>query len=223
MSNPWFRLYAEFASDHKIQMMPESYQRRYVMLLCLRCSNGNVTLQDEEIAFQLRISNDEWSQTKASFLVKNLIDEDNSIPAWDKRQFVSDSSAERVRRFREKKKHSETVTVTPPDTEADTDTDTEQKKEQRRGTRLNPDSAFTQEWIDFCKANRPDLDPAQVFAKFSDYWTAKPGKQGIKLDWFATWRNWVREERGGQMAKPRQPHTREDFAKIDYGTGIQDI
>ena len=50
-----------------------------------------------------------------------------------------------------------------------------------------------------------------------------PDKQGTKLDWFATWRNWVREERGGQMAKPRQPHTREDFAKIDYGTGIQDI
>ena len=74
MANPWFRLYAEFASDHKIQMMSEAFQRRFVMLLCLRCSNGDVTLQDEEVAFQLRISNDDWLETKASFVAKNLID-----------------------------------------------------------------------------------------------------------------------------------------------------
>lgn len=29
-------------------------------------------------------------------------------------------------------------------------------------------------------------------AKFRDYWLAKPGAGGVKLDWPATWRNWVR-------------------------------
>ena len=29
-------------------------------------------------------------------------------------------------------------------------------------------------------------------ATFRDYWKAKPGKDGTKLDWDATWRNWVR-------------------------------
>lgn len=210
MSNPWFRLYAEFASDHKIQMMPESFQRRYIMLLCLRCSNGDVTLHDEEVAFQLRISNEEWSETKAVFLAKNLIDQANGIPAWNKRQFVSDSSAERVRRFREKKKQSGNVTVTSPDT----DTDTEQiqsrteKRKVKRGTRLSPDAEMSDEWRGFCKTERPDLDPQKVFAKFVDYWAAKPGEKGTKLDWTATWRNWVREERsqrpgfnGGHMNK----------------------
>ena len=28
--------------------------------------------------------------------------------------------------------------------------------------------------------------------KFRDYWLAKAGKDGAKLDWSATWRNWVR-------------------------------
>jgi hypothetical protein len=28
--------------------------------------------------------------------------------------------------------------------------------------------------------------------RFRDYWTAKAGSGGVKLDWQATWRNWVR-------------------------------
>lgn len=30
--------------------------------------------------------------------------------------------------------------------------------------------------------------------KFIDYWRGRPGKDGTKLDWPATWRNWVRGE-----------------------------
>jgi hypothetical protein len=95
MANPWFRLYAEFATDPKVQMMSEALQRRYIMLLCLRCSNGNVTLQDEEIAFQLRISNDEWAATKQAMQEKCLITADCKPSAWDRRQFSSDSSDNR--------------------------------------------------------------------------------------------------------------------------------
>lgn len=32
-------------------------------------------------------------------------------------------------------------------------------------------------------------------AAFVDYWHAKPGKDGRKADWAATWRNWVRNSR----------------------------
>lgn len=28
--------------------------------------------------------------------------------------------------------------------------------------------------------------------KFRDYWAAQPGQKGVKTDWPATWRNWVR-------------------------------
>ena len=119
MANQWFRLYSEFATDPKVQMMSEANQRRFVMLLCLRCSNEHVTLHDEEVAFQLRISNEEWSATKAVFVAKNMINEDNTPTSWDKRQFASDSSAERVARHREKKKQACNVTVTPPEAEAE--------------------------------------------------------------------------------------------------------
>ncbi len=123
MANQWFRMYGEFATDPKVQMLSEANQRRYVMLLCMRCSNGDVTLHETEIAFQLRISNEEWATTKALFLSKGLIDDDCHPIAWDRRQFVSDSSRARVAAHRAKKKQECNVTVTPPDTDTDTDTE----------------------------------------------------------------------------------------------------
>ena len=54
------------------------------------------------------------------------------------------------------------------------------------------------EWF---RENCPHVDGKTEHAKFCDYWRAKPGKDGRKLDWVATWRNWMRtaEER----SKPR--------------------
>jgi hypothetical protein len=114
MANQWFRLYSEFSHDPKVQMLSEVNQRRLIMLFCIRC-NGNVTLQDEQVAFQLRISMDEWLTSKATFIDKNFINNDNEVLNWDKRQFVSDSSAERVAKHRERMKQYSNVTVTPPE------------------------------------------------------------------------------------------------------------
>ena len=94
MANTWFRVYSEFATDPKVQMLSEADQRRYIMLLCLRCSNGDVTLHDDEIAFQLRISNEEWVRTKGVLVAKELIGEDNKPTKWDKRQYVADSTGQ---------------------------------------------------------------------------------------------------------------------------------
>lgn len=107
MSNPWFRLYVEFANDPKIQMMSEAMQRRYVMLLCLRCSNSLVTLHETEVAFALRVSEADLAETKALFIAKGFIDSEWNLPNWEKRQFASDSSTARVAAFRSRKKEAE--------------------------------------------------------------------------------------------------------------------
>jgi hypothetical protein len=129
MANAWFRLYSEFSTDPKVQMLSETDQRRLVMIFCLRC-NDNVTLQDEEVTFLLRISNDEWASTKALFIAKGFINESNELLNWDKRQFVSDTSKNRVAAYRERKKQSSNNDVTLQkqksnaiDTDTDTDTD----------------------------------------------------------------------------------------------------
>jgi uncharacterized protein YdaU (DUF1376 family) len=64
-----------------------------------------------------------------------------------------------------------------------------------RATRLPTTLTPPAEWLDFVQTERPDLNAELTYAKFCDYWSAKPGKAGTKLNWLATWRNWVREEK----------------------------
>jgi hypothetical protein len=137
MANPWFRMYSEFATDPKVQSMSEAMQRRLMMLFCLRCSDVTVTLCDEELAFALRISDEELAQTKALFLRKGFIDESWDINNWDKRQYSSDSSAARTAAYRERKKQERKDGVTSQSRhgdalDTDTDTDTEHKKTKQK-------------------------------------------------------------------------------------------
>lgn len=67
-----------------------------------------------------------------------------------------------------------------------------QVKENKRGSRLSQDFLLPKEWCDFLVEQRPELNAQQTFDKFKDYWIAQAGQKGVKLDWFATWRNWVR-------------------------------
>jgi len=81
------------------------------------------------------------------------------------------------------------------------------KVESTRGSRLSPDFCLTEDWKDFCQQDRPDLNPSKVFESFKDYWIAKAGQQGVKLDWFATWRNWVRSQNQAHVNKADQVFT----------------
>ena len=196
MANPWFRLYSEFAHDPKVQMLSEAMQRRYVMLLCLRCSEVLETLHETEIAFQLRLSTDELDETKQLFISKNFIDKHWNLLNWDKRQFVSDSSTMRVAKHRSKKKQVSNADETlqkRPSNAIDTDTESDTKKvNNKRGSRLAQDWFLSKSMGDWATQERPDLDVRQVAEQFKDYWVAQAGQKGVKLDWDATWRNWVR-------------------------------
>lgn len=194
----WFRMYAEFASDPKVQMLSECYQRRYLMILCLRCSNGDVTLQDTEVAFQLRIDVTEWEKTKAVFVEKDMIDEHNQPTAWDKRQFASDSSAERVAKHRAGKKDQCNVTVTPPEKEKEKEKETKKEVKAVRATALCPpdvDAGVWDDWKQLRKSKRATVSETVVeqarkeatkanmsLNSFLKEWCLR-GSQGLKAEW----------------------------------------
>jgi hypothetical protein len=100
---------------------------------------------------------------------------------------------------------AECLQVAIPERETETETEKRQKK-QSRGTRLPADWVASEDQIAFCKTERPDLNPKAVADRFRDFWIAQPGTKGVKLDWDATWRNWVRAEKAGggtkAVAKP---------------------
>jgi len=66
------------------------------------------------------------------------------------------------------------------------------KDKKTLGKRLANDFDMPDSWGEFCEKERSDLIPIKVFEQFKDYWVAQAGQKGVKLDWDATWRNWVR-------------------------------
>jgi hypothetical protein len=88
-------------------------------------------------------------------------------------------------------------------------------------TRLPADWTPDYADIEFCKTNRPDLVPIEVAARFRDYWIAQPGAKGRKVDWPATWRNWVRNEKQQARASPRQAQQTNTQRLLDRITGTQ--
>lgn len=84
-------------------------------------------------------------------------------------------------------------------------------KEGARGVRLSSDWALPVDWKAFAQSTRhwSDADIETEAEHFRDYWHAQPGQKGVKLDWFATWRNWCRNSRRPNGTP--SPTIREDF------------
>lgn len=58
---------------------------------------------------------------------------------------------------------------------------------------MSADWELPAEWRDWAKSEGVS-DPCRVADKFRDYWLSVAGAKGRKVDWQATWRNWVRNE-----------------------------
>lgn len=94
----------------------------------------------------------------------------------------------------------------------------------KRGTRLSLES-LPDAWRNFCQAERPDLDPERTWAIFQDHWRGKARQAGVKLDWLATWRNWVRREGKGNGINRRPDGgggkaTKDERAKAAIAKGL---
>ena len=124
----WFRLYSEVVNDPKVQRLPCEDFRAWINLLCLCAENDGHLPSNEDISFALRIDLNGVVTLIERLSNGGLIDRLNGGPngwhyaphGWSKRQYKSDTSTERVKRFR---KRSATVSETPPEAETDTETD----------------------------------------------------------------------------------------------------
>lgn len=193
----WFRMYGEFVSDPKVQLLAFEDQRHFVALLCLKC-NGTLdsdapsqAFRDRMIAKALGLSPDAALEAKRRLIEVGVVTDDWQPVKWSERQFESDSSTSRVRKFRVKR--SGNVSVTPQNR-----TDTEQTRAEKgadapaRATRLPDDFELTTERRAVAEAERLPAD--RTFVDFCDYWRAASGQKARKCDWDATWRNWCRRQ-----------------------------
>lgn len=113
----WFRMYAETLHDPKVQNLPSDMFKFWVNILCIACTNDGRLPSVKDLAFALRLPELSTGEALIYLLKANLLHEGKNqhglwyyVHSWEKRQYKSDSSTERVKRFRN-------VAVTPPDTE----------------------------------------------------------------------------------------------------------
>jgi hypothetical protein len=194
----WFRFYNEFAFDPKIQTMSETLQRRFTMLLCLQSNDDLQKLTPNEIAFALRITTEDLLETKKVFIKKGFIDEEFTILNWDKRQYISDNSTQRVRKHRQKQdetlqKRSETVTVTPPE-------QIQNRTEQIRSDKKRFSPPAVEEIKKYCIERKNNINPET----FIDHYTSNGwmvGKNKMK-DWKASVRTWEKKTPSTEYKDP---------------------
>lgn len=82
---------------------------------------------------------------------------------------------------------------------------------ESRGTRLPLDMTFPAEWEAWA-TEEGYADPRTEWKIFRDYWVneKKNDPKGIKADWFATWRNWIRRELKGSPRNGNRTATTRD-------------
>ena len=120
------------------------------------------------------------------------------------------------------KAHQTPVTSNQSPAKAKAKAKADARSAEKRGTRLPTDWEPDADLLAWAKSERPDVLLAVELAKFRDYWIAKPGQQGVKLDWPATFRNWIRSAREGPPRAPAsKPAIAQNFRDKTY-TGTPD-
>ncbi len=125
MSKPWIRLYTDLPEHSKIQRLQDHHFKFLINCWCLTGDNDDSLPPAQDLAWRLRID-PAICQAYLDYLESiGLMDKagDSYIPHnWEDRQFISDDSKERVRKYRERnvkrsKAVTRAVTVTAQDTE----------------------------------------------------------------------------------------------------------
>ncbi|MFI2577722.1 hypothetical protein ACH5AJ_36615 [Streptomyces rochei] len=78
----------------------------------------------------------------------------------------------------------------------------EQESPRKRGTRLPDDFAVTDEMKTWFTTTCPGVNGPRETEKFRNYWSAKSGKDATKVDWPATWRNWMLRAADDRRGRP---------------------
>lgn len=82
---------------------------------------------------------------------------------------------------KEIREERETLSASPPPI----------KTETKRGFRIPDPFPLTSEMIEWAAGRRPGVDATLETEKFCNYWRAASGRNATKLDWRATWQNWI--------------------------------
>jgi hypothetical protein len=115
----WFRMYSDVINDPKVLRLSDAMFRAWVTLLAIAAKNEGVLPPADDISLMLRLKPSKVAEWITILVKAELIDRSETGFAphnWSTRQYKSDVSTERVKRFREAKRNvSSAVTETAPE------------------------------------------------------------------------------------------------------------
>lgn len=131
--NTWFRFYNSVVHDPKVQRLQGETFKAWVNMLCIASDNEGMLPSVPDLAFSLRLTEQETSELIDQLFSLGLLDavEIEGGPMaytphnWGERQFKSDgmdpTAPDRMKRYRAKQRNDRNATVTVTPTRADTE------------------------------------------------------------------------------------------------------
>ncbi|MDE2472323.1 MAG: hypothetical protein KGL35_27225, partial [Bradyrhizobium sp.] len=127
----WWRAYDEAIDDPKLIGLTDAQFRFWFNILCVCSAFGGGLPDIRTVSIKLRMQPRRVIRLLNDLVSAGLLDESNGLISphnWQIRQYKSDVSTERVKRFRKRVGNvSRNVSETPPETETETETETEKK------------------------------------------------------------------------------------------------
>lgn len=147
---------------------------------------------------------DKWQPTREHVEGKRKADADRAAAYRARRAAKSGESHEGVTRD-ESVSHAVVRAPRPDPTRPVKEETDVSSGSNKRGTRIPGGWAPSELLLEWGRAKAPSVDLLAETEKFGDFWRAKPGQGGVKTDWDATWRNWMRTEHGRRVDRGWKP------------------
>lgn len=186
--------------SRKLGLTPEEVPLLVALLLEFTQTDGNWITQkrlSKEFAYVQRTSKKQ---------------SDNAKARWDKEKPTSQRNAEW---------HASGNAPSPSPSPTVRKEEPTVLPKEKRGSRLDADFVPDQSCTDLAtKLGFTRMQAQEALENFTDYWKGAAGAKGVKLDWQATFRNWLRNDRNRKgpingKGPPHKPGSMADgFAKV---------
>lgn len=197
-SPPWIKLHKSLLDDFEYQRLPIASKALAPMLWLLASENidGSFDGDPERIAFRLR-----WPVSEIVLGIKPLIKDGfvllvegvladcyhDAVPETETEAYKPETKTEADRPAKSAPEANPPVSPAAPPRRADSS----------QGKRLPADWKLPKAWGEWAMEDNPALtaeDVRKEGEKFRNHWIAKAGKDARKIDWKATWANWIRSD-----------------------------
>lgn len=239
----WFRFYDDAINDPKILKLPEAMRWHWVALLCVASKNDGAIPQLDDVAILLRVTTGRATEIITGLVKAGLLDKTETGFAphnWNARQFKSDVSTERVKRFRNNKRNvsgngdetfQKRLQITDTETEAETDTETHSHSEADASGASVPDlfREFMENYPDrdgdnpeapaeesFRALVKSGVDPQRLIAAARNFASAERTRGNVGTRYIPHAAKWLDEGRWRDQAKvePSRPPEAPDWPNI---------